>query len=126
MGAVPGNGGKAEIHLLGNVQTMTPIKALLAHPSELAVFTSRPQGGGSRLELWKMHSSHLRLAGDTWIRGDVVALAQRFEHLWAASEGRLIRISMRDFRDVRPFEVPLHGIRAIITQNAITGRFANV
>jgi 6-phosphogluconolactonase (cycloisomerase 2 family) len=121
---VPEN--KAGIHLLGNVQTTTPIRALLAHPSEPAVFTSRPQGAGSRLELWKLHGSHLRLAGDTWISGDVAALAQRFGYLWAASDGRLTRISMRDLRDIRPFEVPLHGTQAIITQDAITHRFANV
>jgi hypothetical protein len=113
---MPGNGSEAEVHLLGMVQTSTPIKALLAHPSESAVFTSRPQGSGSRLELWRMASSHLRLAGDTWISSDVVALTPYFGHLWAASEGRLIRISMRDFRDTRTFETPLHGTQSIIAQ----------
>ena len=121
---VPEN--KAGIYLLGNVQTTTPIRALLAHPSEPAVFTSRPQGGGSRVEVWKLHGAYLRLAGDAWISGDVAALAQQFGYLWAATDGRLTRMSMRDLRDIRPFEVPLHGSQAIIIQDAITHRFANV
>jgi 6-phosphogluconolactonase (cycloisomerase 2 family) len=121
---VPEN--KAGIHLLGNVQTTTPIRALLAHPSEPAVFTSRPQGAGSRVEVWKLHGSHLRLAGDTWISGDVAALAQRFGYLWAASDGRLTRISMRDFRDVRSYAAQVHGTQAIIIQNVVTHRFTSV
>lgn len=121
---VPEN--KTGIHLFGNVQTTTPIRALLAHPSEPAVFTSRPQGDGSRLELWKLRGSNLRLAGDTWISGDVAALAQHSRHLWIASEGRMIRISMRDFRDARTFEASLHGTQAIIIQSAIKDRFAYV
>jgi 6-phosphogluconolactonase (cycloisomerase 2 family) len=124
--AMLGNGSKVEVHLLGTVQTTTPIKALLSHPTEPAVFTARPHGGGSRLELWKMDGSHLRVAGDTWVSGDVVALAQHSSDLWLASEGRLTRISMRDLRGAQPFEVPLYGTQAIITQSAVVHRFGNV
>ncbi len=121
---VPGN--EAGVHLVGSVRINTPIRALLAHPSEPAVFTSRPQGRGSRLELWTLDGSHLRLAADTWIAGDVAALAQHSGHLWTASEGRLIRISMRDFRNARSFEAPLAGTQAIIIQSAIKDRFAHI
>jgi hypothetical protein len=126
VGAASGSESKAEVRLGGTVQTMTPIKALLAHPSEPAIFTSRPQGNGSRLELWKMNASGLRLATDTWISGDVVALAQHFDHLWAASNDRLIRISTRDFRDRRTFEVPLHRAQALIVQSAIAQPLSNI
>jgi 6-phosphogluconolactonase (cycloisomerase 2 family) len=124
--ATLGNGSKVEVHLLGTVQTTTPVKALLVHSTEPAVFTSRPQGGGSRLELWKMRGPDLRVAGDTWVSGDVVALAQHSGDFWVACEGGLIRISMRDLQRTYLFELPLHGTQAIITQNAIVHRFGNV
>jgi hypothetical protein len=124
--AVPGSESKTGVRLLETIQTTTPVKALLAHPSEPAIFTSRPQGGGSRLELWRMNRSNLRLAGDMWISADVVALAQHFDHLWAASNGRLTRISMRDFRDTRTFQAPLHGTQALIAQSAIAHPLSNI
>jgi hypothetical protein len=126
MRAMLGNRSKVEVHLLGTVQTTTPIKALVAHPTEPAVFTSRPQGCGSRLELWKMHGSDFRVACDTWISGDVIALAQHAGDLWVATEGRLIRTSMKDLRGARLFEVPGPGTQAIITQTAIVDRFRNL
>jgi hypothetical protein len=126
IGEVSGDGSKPDVHPLQTLPTMTPIRALLAHPSEPAVFTARPQGAGSRLELWKMQNAHLQLVSETWLPGDVVALGQRFGYLWAASKGRLTRISMRDFRDTRTFEAPLHGTQAIIIQSAITDRFTDI
>ncbi len=128
VGALPGSGSESKtgIRLLETVQTMTPIKALLAHPSEPAIVTSRPQRGGSRLELWRMDTSNLRLANDTEISSDVVALAQYSGDLWAASESRLTRISMRDFRNTRTFEAPLHHTRALVTQSAIAHPLSNV
>jgi 6-phosphogluconolactonase (cycloisomerase 2 family) len=111
-----GNGSDVEVHLLGTVQTTTPIKALLVHPTEPAVFTSRPQGCGSRLELWKMSGSDLRVVGDTWVSGNVVTLAQHSGGLWAACDGRLVQISMRNLWSTRLFEVPLHGTQAILIQ----------
>jgi hypothetical protein len=125
VGAVPGSENKTGVRLLGTIHTMTPVKALLAHPSEPAIFTSRPQAAGSRLELWRMDTSSLRLASDTWISSDVVALAQHSGHVWAASEGCLIRISMRDFRETRTFEAPLHGAQALIAQSAIAHPIGN-
>lgn len=126
MGAVPGSENETGVRRVETIQTTTPVKALLAHPSEPAIVTSRPQGGGSRLELRKMDSSNLRLVIDTWISGDVVALAQRSGHIWAAAEGRLTRISMRDFRDTRTFEAPLYGAQALIAQSAIADSLSNV
>jgi hypothetical protein len=126
VGAVPGSESKTEVRLFESIQTMTPVKALLAHASEPAIVTSRPQGGGSRLELWRMDTSNLRLARDTWISADVVALAQHSGHVWAAAEGRLTRISTRDFRDTRTFEAPPHGTQALIVQSAMAHSLSNV
>jgi hypothetical protein len=73
-----------------------------------------------------MRGPDLRVAGDTWVSGDVVALAQHCGDVWVASEGRLIRISMRDLRRTYLIELPLHGTQAIITQNVIVHRFGNI
>lgn len=121
-----GDGSEPEVHPLQTLPTMTPIAALLAHPSEPAVFTARPQGAGSRFELWKMQNARLQLASETSLPGDVVALGQRFGYLWAASNGRLTRISMRDFRDTCTFEAPPHNTQAIVIHSAATDRFTHV
>jgi hypothetical protein len=73
-----------------------------------------------------MHGSDFRVACDTWISGDVIALAQHAGDLWVATEGRLIRTSMKDLRGARLFEVPGPGTQAIITQTAIVDRFRNL
>ena len=125
IGAVSGDRSKPEVHPLQTLPTMTPIKALLAHPSEPAVFTARPQGAGSRLELWKMQNARLQLVSEILLPGDVLALGERLGYLWAASKGRLTRISMRDFRDIRTFEAPQHGTQAIVIQGAATDRFTH-
>ena len=126
VGCVPGSENETGVRLVETIPTMTSVKALLAHPSEPAIATSRLQGGGSRLELWEMDTSNLRLASNTWISADVVALAQHSGHVWAAAEGRLTRISMRDFRDTRTFEAPLGGAQALIAQSAIAHSLSNV
>jgi Lactonase, 7-bladed beta-propeller len=109
----------ASFHLLGTSSTGTPVTSLMAHPVEPGIFTSRPQQDGSRLELWKVHSSDLRIASNTWVSGHIVALAQHAAGLWAASQDRLIRIPIGDLRSSCPVEVPLpmHGAQAIATQN---------
>jgi hypothetical protein len=119
MGAASGDRSNSSIHLLGTSATDTPVTTLLAHPAEPAVFTSRTQRSGSRLELWKVHRSGLRLASDTWVSGHVVGLAHRPGGLWIASQDRLIRIPIEDLRSPYPFEVPLpmHGVQGIVTQN---------
>jgi hypothetical protein len=114
------------VHLLGTTSTHTPITTLLAHPREPAVFTSRPQGNGSRLELWKVSGPHLRLANDTWVSGHVVGLAHRNGGLWIASHDRLIRIPIDDLRSPYPFHMPLHDAHAIVTQDISGGHPANV
>jgi hypothetical protein len=121
--STPGKGSNAGFHLLSTTPMATPVTTLLAHPAEPAVFTSRPQASGSRLELWKVDGSHLRLVRDTWVPGHVVALAHHAGDLWLAAQDRLIRIPIRipieDLRSPGPFEVPLptHGAQAIATQN---------
>jgi hypothetical protein len=119
MGARSGDRSNFSLHLLDTTPTDTPVTTLLAHSAEPAVFTSRRQRSGSRLELWKVHRSRLRLAGDTWVSGHVVALAQHAGGLWIASQDRLIRIPIEDLRSPYPFEVPLpmDGVQAIVTQN---------
>jgi len=86
------SGSNAGVHLLGTTPTDTPVTALAAHPTQPAVFTSRSQGSGSRLELWKTHGSDLRLAGDTSVPGHVVTLTEHDGAVWVASQHRLIRI----------------------------------
>jgi len=117
----------SSVRLLGTTSTHTPVSTLLAHPWEPAVFTSRPQGNGSRLELWKVNGSHMRLANDTWVSSHVVGLAHRDGALWIASQDGLIRIPIDDLRSPNPFHVPLpmHGAHAIVTQN-ISDHPANV
>jgi 6-phosphogluconolactonase (cycloisomerase 2 family) len=121
-----GDGSNAGIHLLSATPTATPVTALVAHPTQLAVFTARPHGHGSRLELWKTPGSDLRLAGGTWVSGHIVALAEHDGDLWAASHDRLIRIPADDLRSPFPFEAPLpiSGVHAIVTQN-LAGRHLN-
>ena len=115
------------VHLLGTTSTHTPVTTLLAHPREPALFTSRPQGNGSRLELWKVRGAHLRLADDTWVSGHVVGLAHRNGGLWIASQDRLIRIPIDDLRSPHSFQMPLpmRGAHAIVTQD-ISDHPANV
>jgi hypothetical protein len=128
IGAVLEDRSNSSVHLLGATSTHTPVTTLLAHPREPAVFTSRPQGNGSRLELWKVHGSHLRLADDTWVSGHVIGLAHRNGGLWIASQDGLIRIPIDDLRSPYSFQVPLpmHDAHAIVTQD-ISGRHpANV
>jgi Lactonase, 7-bladed beta-propeller len=116
--AVLGDGSNASIHLLGTTSTATPVTTLLAHPAQSAVFTSRPQAGGSRLELWQLHGSQLQLVSDTWISGHVAALAHHAGSLWVGTQDRLTRIPIGDLRSSRPFEVKLAmpGTQAMVTQ----------
>jgi hypothetical protein len=94
------------------------VTTLAAHPAQPAVFTSRLQDSGSRLELWKVHGSDLRLADDTWVSGHVTALAEHAGALWAASQDRLIRIPIGNLRSANTLEVPMpmRGVHAIVTQ----------
>jgi len=117
----------SSVRLLGTTSTHTPVTTLLAHPREPAIFTSRPHGNGSRLELWKVNGSHLRLANETRVSGHVVGLAHRNGALWIASQDGLIRIPIDDLRSPHPVHVPLpmHGAHAIVTQN-ISDHPANV
>ena len=119
MPVASGEGSNAGFHLLGTTPTVTPVTTLIAHPVEPALFTSRPQGNGSRLELWKIDGSHLRLARDTWVSDHVVAMAQNAASLWVLSRGRLVRMPIGDLRSPHRFETPLpmHGAQAIVTQN---------
>ena len=123
-----GDESRAGIQLLGTTPTATPVTALAAHPTQPAVFTSRRQGSGSRLELWKLHGADLQLVSDTWVSGQVVALAEHVGDLWVASRDRLIRIPSADLRTPSPFEIPLpmRGVHAIVTQNLATRRSHSV
>jgi hypothetical protein len=118
---VSGDGGNAKIRPLGTTSTATPVTTLVAHPAQPAVFTSRRQGSGSRLELWKIRGSDLRLAGNTWVSGHVVALTEHAGDLWVASHDRLIRLSVEDLGSPHAFELPLpmRGTQAIVAQNLI-------
>jgi hypothetical protein len=128
MGAGSEVQSNSSVHLLGTTSTHTPVTTLLAHPREAAVFSSRPQGNGSRLELWEVNRSHLHLANDTWVSGHVVGLAHRNGSLWIASQDRLIRIPIDNLGSPYPFHVPLpmHGAHAIVTQDISGGHPANV
>jgi hypothetical protein len=127
MGAALEVRSNASVHLLATTPTHTPVTTLLAHPREPAVFTSRPEASGSRLEFWKVHDSRLRLASDTWIAGLVVALAYRAGGLWIASQDRLVRLPIDDLRSPYPLEVPLpmHGAHALVTQRIAAGHLDN-
>jgi hypothetical protein len=118
---ISGDESGAGVYLLGTTPTATPVTTLAAHPTQSAVFTARPHSGGSRLELWKIHGSDLRLAGGTWVSGHVVALAVHAGCLWVASHDRLIRLPVEDLRSRHAFELslPMRGTQAIIAQNLI-------
>jgi 6-phosphogluconolactonase (cycloisomerase 2 family) len=118
---VSSDGNNPGVHLLGTTPTTTPVTALAAHPTQPAVFTSRSQRSGSRLELWKIRGSDLRLAGDTWVPGHVVAFTEHDGALWVASHNRLIRLPVGDLRSPHPYEfaLPLLGTQAIVAQNLI-------
>jgi hypothetical protein len=115
------DGSGADVHLLGTTPTSTPVTTLAAHPTQSAVFSARPHNGGSRLELWEIHGSDLRLTGGTWVSGHVVALAVHAGGLWIASDDRLIRLPIEDLRSRHAFELPLpmRGTQAIVAQNLI-------
>jgi hypothetical protein len=123
-----GDGNNAGIHLLGTTPTATPVTTLTADPTQPAVLTARPQTNGSCLELWKLHGSDLRLAGNTWVSGHVVALTDHDGDLWAASEDRLIRIPVGDLRSPHSFELtlPMRGVHAIVTQKLAARQFNSV
>jgi hypothetical protein len=112
------DGGDASIHWLNTIPTATPVTTLLAHPAEPAVFTLRPQAGGSRLELWQVHGSRLQIASDTWVSGHGVALAQHAGSLWVATQDRVTRLPIGDLRSSLPFEItlPMPGAQAMVTQ----------
>ena len=116
--AASADGSDASIHWLNTVPTATPVTTLLAHPAEPAVFTLRPQPGGSRLELWHLHGSRLQVASDTWVSGHGVALAQHGGGLWVATKHRLTRLPIGDLRSSCPFEMalPMPGPQAMVTQ----------
>ena len=99
---------------------------MLAHPIRQVLFTSRPQGSGSRLGLWEVRGSNLQLVNDTWVSGHVVALAEH-DGLWAATQNHMIRIPMEDLRSSRSFETsaPMRGIQAIVTQDLAAHHFNN-
>ena len=110
--------GTAEQRLAAHLRTSDDIGTLLAHPAQSAVFTSRPQTSGSRLELWQLRGSQLQIVSDTWISGDVAALAQHGDGLWVATRDRLTRLPIVDLRSPCPFEVklPMPGTQAMVTQ----------
>jgi hypothetical protein len=111
-------GSQASFHLVSTVPTFTPVTTLLAHASLPAIFTSRRQASGSRLERWKLDRSQLRIVTDTWVSGHVATLAQDGASLWAVSDDRVIRISIENLRDPNRLEMPLPmpGTRAVVTQ----------
>ena len=116
--AASADGSDASIHWLNTIPTATPVTTLLAHPAEPAVFTLRPQAGGSRLELWQVHGSRLQIASDTWVSGHGVALAQHAGSLWVATQDRVTRLPIGDLRSSLPFEItlPMPGAQAMVTQ----------
>jgi Lactonase, 7-bladed beta-propeller len=116
--AVSADGSDASIHWLNTIPTATPVTTLLAHPAEPTVFTLRPQAGGSRLELWRVHGSRLQIASDTWVSGHAAALALHAGGLWVATQDRLTRLPIGDLRSSCPFELalPMPGAQAMVTQ----------
>jgi hypothetical protein len=118
MRAVSGDGSNASVQWLSTIPTATPVTTLLAHPAEPAVFSLRPQAGGSRLELWQVHGSQLQIASDTWVSGHGAALAQHAGGLWVATQDRVTRLSIGDLRSSCPFEMtlPMPGAQAMVTQ----------
>lgn len=114
--AIHGAASGAGIHFLDAVQTGTRINAMLAHPSEPGIVTSRTQAQGSHLELWKLRDRHLRVKNSTWIPAEVTALAQHDGILWLVSKTQLIRMRSQDLRIIDVLTLPRHGTRAIITQ----------
>ena len=114
-----GNGSEATIRRLGAFPTITPLISLLSHPAESAVFTSRPLGAGSSLEVWSAQNSSLRWKSSSWISGKVVALAHDGSALWVASQDRLIKFPMDDLRHPVSTRMlpPAHQAQAIVTQS---------
>ena len=108
------------IHVLSTTRTETSIRALLAHPTEAGVFTSRRESEGSMLEFWRVCGDQLQLERDTWIPDNVLALAQHAGVLWLVSEDRLIRMSYQDLRAISAVKVAqsLQGRRAILIQSS--------
>ena len=114
--------GSLKIQVLSTLRTETTIKALLAHPTEAGVFTSRREREGSRLELWKVCADHLQLERDTWIPDNVLAFAQHAGVLWLVSEDGLIRMRYQDLHAMDAVKVAqsLQGRRAIVIQSSET------
>jgi hypothetical protein len=108
-----------DIQLLKTIHTETPIKALLAHATELGVVTSRQEKEGSRLEFWRVRDDQLGVERDIWIPDNILAFAHHAGTLWLVSEGRLIRMRHHDLRVRNVLKVArsLHGVRAIVTQS---------
>jgi hypothetical protein len=109
-----------KIHVLSTSRTETSIKALLAHPTEAGVFTSRREREGSRLEFWRVCGHQLAVERDAWIPDDVLAFAHHAGSLWLVSEDRLIRMRYQDLRGMSAVKVAqsLQGRRAIVIQSS--------
>lgn len=111
---------KNRMQLMRTVPTTTPATTLLSHPTDPAVFISRPHLGGSCVECWKIQGDFLQRTDSTWISNPVFALTRNESALWAASSDRLIRMSIQDLRSQSSFQMqlPTGDIQAMVVQNA--------
>lgn len=106
------------IQLIGIAPTATPVRALVADPLEPAIFTARPDGHGSLVEIWELHREQLHSKSCIRISEEVVALASHAGRLWVATQEQLIGMSVRRFGDSSLIEVelPIKGAQAILVQ----------
>lgn len=96
-----------QVNLVESVSTQTPVRALLAHPAQPGVFTSRSQNKGSRIEFWKIQGDRLQAERDVWVPQNILALAQQADILWLVAEDRLIRMQSRNLLAVNAWKLPL-------------------
>lgn len=103
--------------VVSTIKTKTRIAALLAHPAEPVVFTSRPDGQGSRLAIWAVRGNQSGIEKDAWIPHCVLAIAEHAGNLWLTSTDCVIRMSTRDLSSIESWKLPrpLSAARAIVT-----------
>ncbi|HEX6772481.1 MAG TPA: hypothetical protein VF126_10685, partial [Acidobacteriaceae bacterium] len=122
--AMPKNQSGVSIHLVGTSEPVTPIEALLAHPSEPGILTLRTEKQGCRVEFWALRGNELRIEQDAWIPHAARSLAHHAGTLWLASEDRVIRmrcsdLHSHDLRSIDTWETPRSpaGVQANITRS---------
>jgi hypothetical protein len=109
-----------DMHRVSSIRLKAPIEAMLAHPAESGVYTSRRDGAGSRVEFRVVRGGDLHIEKDAAIADRVGAMTEHAGNLWLVSDDRVICMERRDLRCVGSWSAPrpIVGAQAVITRSS--------